>query len=130
MNMNMAKLEIDIHIQHEYEYEYELFISIGEPYTLLETVASTIHAISVRCSISDLPFHTFEIELHDLWYIFIQAARNFSYHNSKQDSLVRYILSTKEMGTMTRTITTDNSSEDQVIHVSDGNIWSDLPFLV
>jgi hypothetical protein len=78
---------------------------------------------------SDFPFEIFEIELHDLWYTIIQAAKNYDHFNAKQDTLLRQILSAREMGTLTRTVMIGGSNETVIAQTSAGRIWSGLPFL-
>jgi hypothetical protein len=70
----------------------------------------------------------FEIEVHDLWHIYITAAKKLVPTNDQQDAFVRLILSTRERGDVLRIV---GEEPPKVLRVSNGaRIWSDLPFLV
>jgi hypothetical protein len=79
-----------------------------------------------------------EAEIHHLWYIVIKAAKYWDAANPKQDTLVRYLLSARARGTLTRPLVTADASgpeanggdRQEVITCSDGGMfWSDLPLL-
>ncbi|MCJ1384454.1 hypothetical protein MMC17_007570 [Xylographa soralifera] len=104
----------------------------GDDNTLIITVGTSIKAMSLRAVKFTFPFSYLSLELHDLWYTFIQAAKAFGHDNNKQDTLVWYILSIREKGTLTRTVSAPASNDVRVeiVQTSGGKMWSDLPFLV
>jgi hypothetical protein len=84
---------------------------------------------------SDLPKkYRYEYDLHELWYWVVQGGRYIAADDPAQDRLVNQVLHTREMGVLSRKIGPLKEGEkDQEIEIattSDGNIWSDLPFLV
>jgi hypothetical protein len=84
---------------------------------------------------SDVPKkYRYEYDLHELWYWVVQGARYIAADHPAQDRLVSQILHTREMGILSRKIgPSKEGMEDQEMEIAttpDGNIWSDLPFLV
>jgi hypothetical protein len=84
---------------------------------------------------SDLPKkYRYEYDLQELWYWVAQGARYIAADHPAQDRLVGQVLHTREMGVLSRKIgPPKEGGEDQETEIattSDGNIWSDLPFLV
>jgi len=69
--------------------------------------------------------HFLDRHLHHLWQIVIKLAKNTHFDDSKQDSLVRWILSIREMGVLT-----DPKNTSVVAKASNGQrLWVDLPYL-
>jgi len=69
--------------------------------------------------------HFLDRHLHHLWHFIVEIAKNTHFDDSKQDSLVRWILSFREMGVLT------NPKEAIVVaKASNGQrLWVDLPYL-
>lgn len=95
----------------------------GDENTLTDTFASDINAVSSLCVMTNLPIGDLEICLRNHWYIAFQAATNYDWMNSKQDTLVRLILGAQTMGILSR------QSSGIMCQTSAGRIWSDLPYL-
>ncbi|KAM0234976.1 hypothetical protein ACHAP5_009880 [Fusarium lateritium] len=79
-----------------------------------------------------------EAEIYHLWYTVIQVAKHWDGTNPKQDTLVRYLLSARARGTLTRplvTIDADGSEakggdrQDVIACTDGGKFWFDLPLL-
>jgi hypothetical protein len=76
---------------------------------------------------SDLPKkYRYEYDLQELWYWVAQGARYIAADHPAQDRLAMQVLHTREMGVLSR----KTGEETEIATTSDGNIWSDLPFLV
>ena len=94
--------------------------------TLWRTVRDYILNINHRYTKSTNPIILFEWDMHDLWYMFIQAAKVTPADDPAQDRLVAQLLYAREMGTLRRRTT---RTEEEAI-TSDGlRIWTDLPYL-
>ncbi|KAH6639039.1 hypothetical protein C7974DRAFT_410033 [Boeremia exigua] len=83
---------------------------------------------------SDLPKkYRYEYDLRELWYWILQSARYIAADHPAQDRLVMQVLHTREMGVLSRKIGPpkkgEENAETEIATTSDGNIWSDLPFL-
>jgi hypothetical protein len=77
---------------------------------------------------SDLPKnYRYELDMHELWYWVAQAARCIAADHPAQDRLVAQVQHARDMGNLSRK---NEVGEEEVATTSDGNIWSDLPFLV
>jgi hypothetical protein len=83
---------------------------------------------------SDLPKkYRYEYDLQELWYWVVHGARYIAADHPAQDRLASQVLHTREMGVLSRKIGPSKEGEYQETEIattSDGNIWSDLPFLV
>ena len=82
----------------------------------------------------DLPTrYQYELDLHELWYWVVQSAKYVSADHPAQNRLACQVLHTSEMGLL-RKFGPKNAEEGtrgaKVATTSNGNIWSDLPFLV
>lgn len=93
--------------------------------TLWQTAASFVTSMSHRWTQTDSrnSIELFEIDCHDLWYIFTQAAKQIDATHPAQDRLVAQVLYARQLGTLQRL------ADDQVAQTSDGTIWKDLPYL-
>jgi hypothetical protein len=82
------------------------------------------------------PIELYEYDLRELWYKYIQGARITAADHPAQDGLVSQVLQTREMGVLSAKLGGRKDKgvgeipEMDVATTSDGNIWSDLPFLV
>ncbi|KAF7904197.1 hypothetical protein EAF00_001531 [Botryotinia globosa] len=80
------------------------------------------------------PIELYEYDLRELWYMCVQGARLIAADHPAQDRLVSQVLHTREMGVLSRKIVDSKEKRDdpemEIATTSDGNIWSDLPFLV
>ena len=95
--------------------------------TLWSTIRGYILNTNYRYTISTNPIVLFEWDMHDLWYIFIQAAKITPADDPAQDRLVAQLLYAREMCTLRRKTT----GIDEEAITSDGlRIWTDLPYLV
>jgi hypothetical protein len=84
---------------------------------------------------SDLPKrYRYEYDLHELWYWVVQGARYIAADHPAQDRLVSQVLHIREMGVLSRKMEPPKEGEvdqeTEIATTADGNIWSDLPFLV
>lgn len=80
------------------------------------------------------PLALYEWDLHELWYLFLRAATITDADNAAQDRLASQILHTREMGTLSRLLPSDDPGDNgkgkvETAMTSDGEIWRDLPFL-
>jgi hypothetical protein len=88
----------------------------------------TISSHYLRGANSDLPKkYRYELDMHELWYWVAQAARYIAADHPAQDRLVAQVQHVREMGNLSRR---NETGEEEIATTSDGNIWSDLPFLV
>ncbi|KIL85893.1 hypothetical protein FAVG1_10862 [Fusarium avenaceum] len=110
----------------------------GNNHTLDITVQSHIPVLTFRYVHTTIPLALIEAEIHHLWYTVMKAAKHWDATNPKQDTLVRYLLSARARGTLTRPLVTADASgpepnggdRQEVTAFSDGGMfWSDLPFL-
>jgi hypothetical protein len=89
---------------------------------------SAISSTSLRYTRFQGSIQLFEWDMHDLWYLFIQASMNISSQSAEQDRLVGQILYARELGVLSRKGENMETNEEAVTR--DGKIWKDLPFLV
>ena len=77
------------------------------------------------------PIILYEFDLHDLWYMLIEGAKNTSANHPSQDRLVVQVLAARELGNLTWTPPAEDQKEaqPQYAQTSHGKIWADLPFL-
>jgi hypothetical protein len=106
-----------------------LFSSHGNDNTLWDTMGACIRGLTRRFasqSGAERPMEVDIAELHNIWFIFTLAISNIDADHPSQDRLVRLILWARETGIVTMV------REDTVkaVTISDGKIWTDLPFLV
>jgi hypothetical protein len=88
----------------------------------------TISSQFFRGTNSNLPKkYRYELDMHELWYWVAHAARYIAADHPAQDRLVAQVQHARNMGTLSRK---NEAGEEEVATTSDGNIWSDLPFLV
>lgn len=129
--------------------------AVGNDNTLWVTIGSHMSGTAYRYTQSDNPIELFEWDMHDIWYQFVQAAKNIDADHPAQDRLTRFIVWAREFGPLTRTrkrsqIWQLEEAEDdgkkegkgdvkeggnpemvvQEAMTTDGRIWIDLPFLV
>ena len=129
----------------------------GDHNSLWTTMASCIRVITSTYRRSDKPIQLFEVEIRDVWYLFILAAKSIDAHHPAQDRLTRLILWARELGVLTRTLKPSQVSRPmeegddgdgfvgarkeaqsgeaddllvQDVVTKDGRIWLDLPFMV
>ncbi|RGP78941.1 hypothetical protein FLONG3_2846 [Fusarium longipes] len=110
----------------------------GNCHTLDVTVQSHIPVLTFRYVRTTIPMPLIEAEIHHFWNTVIKAAKHWDASNPKHDTLVRYLLSARSMGTLKRpqptlegeTPEANQSDQQEIIICSDGSkFWSDLPFL-
>lgn len=88
----------------------------------------TILSQYLRGANSDLPKkYRYELDMHELWYWVAQAARYIAADHPAQDRLVAQVQHARAMGNLS---CKNEAGEEEVATTSDGNIWSDVPFLV
>ena len=129
--------------------------AVGNDNTLWETIASHMRGTAYRYTQSDNPIQLFEWDMHDIWYQFVQAAKNIDAHHPAQDRLSRLVVWASELGALTRTRkrsyireveaaegpakeegkgeANEEEGDEMVVQealTTDGRIWIDLPFLV
>src|ERR1700761_5279550 len=104
--------------------------SQGDENTLDVTLLGGISAISLRATQTDTQFDAMGAELQDQWYVAIQAAKNWDWQNPKQSVLVWQILSTREIGTITRRLLVEGIKQNLPVQTADGLLWTDLPFFI
>ncbi|KAF5871833.1 putative zz type zinc finger domain-containing protein [Botrytis fragariae] len=84
------------------------------------------------------PIELHEYDLREPWYLCVQGAKLTAAEHPAQDRLVSQVLHTREVGVLSRRSGDAKGEERKDAHeiemerasTSDGNIWSDLPFLV
>lgn len=127
--------------------------AVGNDNTLWETIGSHIRGTAYRYTQSDNSIKLFEWDMHDIWYQFVQAAKNIDADHPAQDRLTRLVVWASELGVLTRTRkrsqlvqlkeaegeakeegkVNEGDSQELVVQeamTTDGRIWIDLPFLV
>lgn len=129
--------------------------AVGNDTTLWETIRSHMTGTAYRYTKSDNPIELYEYDIHDIWYQFVQAAKNIDADHPAQDRLSRLVVWASELGPLTRTRKRSQiwqkegiegegkrehegdvkGSEDdgmvvQEAMTTDGPIWSNLPFLI
>lgn len=100
----------------------------GNDNNLWVTANSAFSSTSLRYTRSSHPIEDFEWDMHDLWYLYLQASMNISSERAEQDRLVGQILYARELGVLVRKGGNMEMIEEAV--TQDGKIWKDLPFLV
>ena len=129
----------------------------GNHNSLWTTMASCIRVITRTFRTSNKSIQVFELEIRDVWYLFILAAKSIDAHHPAQDRLTRLILWARELGALTRLLKPAQTSQmmeegddvqgfaeakneaqgrkghDILVQdavTTDGRIWVDLPFMV
>ncbi|KAJ9619002.1 hypothetical protein H2203_008818 [Taxawa tesnikishii (nom. ined.)] len=99
--------------------------SANESNKLWETTRSHIFSLSRRWTQADHSQHVsgFEIDCHDLWYAFTQAAKHTDAEDPAQHRLVDQVIYARELGRLCRLC------DGRIAETSDGVMWKDLPFL-
>ena len=100
----------------------------GNDNDLWVSANSALSSTSLRYTISSHPIEKFEWDMHDLWYLYLQASMNINNQRAEQDRLVGQILYARELGVLARKGGNMKMIEEAV--TQDGKIWKDLPFLV
>jgi hypothetical protein len=94
----------------------------------IRMLTSTISSQYLHGTNFDLPKkYRYELDMHELWYWVAQAARYIAADHPAQDRLVAQVQHARAMGNLSRK---NEVGEEEVATTSDGNIWSDLPFLM
>ncbi|KAH8202499.1 hypothetical protein TruAng_003307 [Truncatella angustata] len=103
-------------------------------------MVDTIQGAMFRYTKSVNDIKLFEWDAHDIWYQYIQLAKNIDAEHPAQDRLVRVVLWTRELGVLSRTkkrsqLWPVNEWDNHKIVVQeavteDGRLWIDLPYLV
>jgi hypothetical protein len=96
-----------------------------DPYTVSKHARMFIRSITDRYTNSDHDIGVFEVDLHDLWYMFIQAAKAIPEAEPAADQLACQVLRARNFGVISRV-----GSGEQAITSTQQRIWVDLPFLV
>ncbi|KAI0125405.1 hypothetical protein BJ170DRAFT_637490 [Xylariales sp. AK1849] len=119
---------------------YDAEASAGAESTLWRTMADTIKGAMFRYTKSVNDIKLFEWDCHDIWYQYIQLAKNIEAQHPAQDRLIRVVLWTRELGVLSRTKkrsqlwpVTEPDNHEIVIQeavTEDGRLWVDLPYLV
>lgn len=129
--------------------------AVGNDTTLWETIRSHMTGTAYRYTKSDNPIGLYEYDMHDIWYQFVQAAKNIDADHPAQDRLTRLVVWASELGPLTRTRKRSQiwqqegtegegkrerkgevkgSGDDEMVvqeaMTTDGPIWSNLPFLI
>ena len=102
--------------------------SEGDDNSLWISANSMWSSINNRYSIGQARGEDFEVDLHDLWFIYYHAAMNVSSASPNQDRLVVQILQAREQGALVRCRLDGNTID--TASTADGVIWTDLPYLV
>jgi hypothetical protein len=73
-----------------------------------------------------------ELDLHDLWFLYCEAAKNTAYNHPAMDRLAFQVVQAQAQGTLSRHCTTSEGKRTDREHAftRDGKIWADLPFFV
>jgi hypothetical protein len=100
----------------------------GTDNSLWQSVFGHICSTISRYTRSSGSIELFEWDMHDLWYLFVQASMNISGQKAEQDRLVVQILSARELGVLLRK--GENMEIIGEAVTCDGKIYKDLPFLV
>ena len=100
----------------------------GDNNILWVSATSMWSSINKRYSEGQASGEAFEIDLHDLWFTYYQAAMNVSSASANQDRLAFQIVQAREQGVLLRHDSVERSTEPA--STVEGIIWTDLPFLV
>jgi len=87
-----------------------------------------MRSITERYTNSDHDISVFEVDLHDLWYMLIQAAKVIPVAEPAADQLASQVLLIRNWGPMSRIRAGDEY--EPAITSTQQRIWIDLPFLV
>ena len=102
-----------------------------DPYTLSKRARMLIRNITNRYTNSDHDIGVFEVDLHDLWYLFIQAAKAIPEAEPAADQLACQVLRARNFGVLCRVRSGMAApSGEQAITSTQQRIWLDLPFLM
>ncbi|CAE7016030.1 DUF3632 domain containing protein [Pyrenophora teres f. teres] len=102
-----------------------------DPYTLIKRARMLIRNITNRYTNSDHDIGVFEVDLHDLWYLCIQAAKAIPEAEPAADQLACQVLRARSFGAMSRVGSgIGAASGEQAITSMQQRIWLDLPFLI
>ncbi|KAK5658026.1 hypothetical protein OQA88_2581 [Cercophora sp. LCS_1] len=100
----------------------------GDNNTLWLSAWSKLQSTNTRFHLGALSADGLEWDLHDLWYLFFEASANISEDNPALDRLILEVIRVREHGPLVREDVNDNGLADAA--TSDGNAWTDLPFLI
>lgn len=106
--------------------------SRGDASELVTTFHSFTSMTSSRVVMTRTTVEELEMEIHNNWYIAIQAAKNYSHGNANQDALVMQILRQREIGTLSHAVKSPETGLYTAVLPIDfagQRIWKDLPFL-
>lgn len=103
-----------------------------DPYDLIRRARMFIRSITDRYTNSNHDIGVVEVDLHDLWYLCIQAAKVIPEAEPAADQLACQVLRARNLGTMSRIRAGIGAaaSGEQAITSTQQRIWIDLPFLV
>lgn len=101
------------------------------PYAQIKRARMFIRTITDRYTNSNHEVGVSEVDLHDLWYLFIQAAKAISEAEPAADQLACQVLLARNFGVMSRIGSSiAAASGEQAITSTQQRIWLDLPFLI
>lgn len=102
-----------------------------DPYAQSKRAHMIIRNIINRYTNSDHEIGVLEVDLHDLWYLFIQAAKAIPEAEPAADQLACQVLRARNFGVMSRVGSgLGAASGEQAITSTQQRIWLDLPFLI
>tara|TARA_R110002060_G_scaffold24412_1_gene33163 strand:+ start:579 stop:1403 length:825 start_codon:yes stop_codon:yes gene_type:complete len=111
--------------------------SRGNENTLWATISSSIRSLTHSLNFTNpiKPIELIELEVQDIWYLFILSAKNIDTDHPAQDRLIWIILAARELGAVRRQIGGDGGGGGEVegeeaVMSDGGRIWVDLPFMV
>lgn len=110
--------------------------SRGNDNTLWATMSSCIRSLTQSLNFTNpiKAMELIELEIRDVWYLFILSAKNIDADHPAQDRLIWIVLATRELGTVRRQIGGDGGGEaeeaEEAVTSEGGRIWVDLPFMV
>lgn len=110
--------------------------SRGNDNSLWVTMSSCIRSLTHSLNFTDpiKAMKLVELEIRDIWYLFILSAKNIDADHPAQDRLVWIVLAARELGTVRRQIGGDGGMEaeeaKEAVTSEGGRIWVDLPFMV
>ena len=108
--------------------------TLGDDNTLWKTMTGCIRVVAHTYAMTEpsKPIQVIELEIREVWYLFILAAMSIDAHHPAQDRLTRLVLWAQELGVIKRSTKTSEGDELVVEEAvtSDGRIWVDLPFMV
>ncbi|KAK3385292.1 hypothetical protein B0H63DRAFT_559929 [Podospora didyma] len=105
----------------------------GDDNQLWATAWSKWQSTNARFYLGRQSAESLEWDMHNLWYLFYEASINISEEHPAADRLAMQVITAREQGLLIRDVDPGKGTDDESLTqatTADGNVWTDLPFLV